>query len=274
MTDNAEPLALEDAPPDEADWEQAPRALRRESDAPMLSVEGFEGPLDWLLELVRTHRLDLSRLSIVALIEAFATALEQALQGGLAARARSSLSRWADWLVMAATLTQLRARLILPATAPEAQAAAREAEGLRRQLLSRQHIQAAADWLERRQQLDIHVWARGRAEAGVGSTASQGADLAELMRACLAALALPDQMEDTYRLPPRTLWPVPGSIARIRDRLAVLPDGSALTSFLPELEMEKPGSFRTRSALASTLTAGLELARDRQLTLDHPPLHS
>ena len=168
---------------------------------------------------------------------------------------------------MAATLTQLRARLILPTSAPEAQAAIREAEGLRRQLLSRQHIQAAADWLERRQQLGLQVWARGRSEQGVAGVPGEGGDLAELMRACLAALALPDQLAEAYRLPPRTLWPVPASIARIRDRLAVLPDGSALTSFLPDLRVEEVGGFRGRSALASMLVAGLELARDGQLKL-------
>ena len=267
MTDSAEPLALEGASSGGGKWEQPPRALQRKSDAPVLSVEGFEGPLDWLLELVRTHRLALSRLSIVALIEAFADALEQAQQVGIAARAASSLSRWADWLVMAATLTQLRSRLILPATALEGQAATRGAEGLRRQLLSRQHIQAAADWLEHRQQLGLHVWARGREEAGVGSVGSEGGDLAELMRACLAALALPDRMADTYRLPPRTLWPVPDSIARIRDRLAVLSDGSALAAFLPPLKEEEADRFRARMALASTLVAGLELAKDGKLTL-------
>ena len=268
MTDSVEPLAVETGSINEIEWDQPPRALRRESEAPVLSVEGFEGPLDWLLELVRTHRLDLSRLSIVALIEAFATALEQALQRGIAGRTASSLSRWADWLVMAATLTQLRARLILPTSAPEAQAALREADALRRQLLSRRHIQAAADWLERRQQLGLQVWARGRSEQGVASAAGEGGDLAELMRACLVALALPDQLAEAYRLPPRTLWPVPVSIARIRERLAVLPDGSALTSFLPDLKVETVGDFRVRSALASTFAASLELARGGRLRLD------
>ncbi len=268
MTSIAVPLAVEGGEPDEPDWEQPPRALRRDSEAPVLSVEGFEGPLDWLLELVRTHRLDLSQLSIVALVEAFATALEQALQRGIAGRTASSLSRWADWLVMAVTLTQLRARLILPTSAPEAQAALREANALRRQLLSRRHIQAAANWLERRQQLGLQIWARGRPEQGIAGVRGEGGDLAELMRACLVALALPDQLAETYRLPPRTLWPVPASIARIRERLTVLPDGSALTSFLPDLEVEEVGSFRGRSALASTFAASLELARDGQLTLD------
>ena len=159
MTDTIE-RAAESNQPDAAEWEQASRALRRESRAPVLSVNGFEGPLDWLLELIRTHRLDLSRLSIVALIEAFADALEQALQQSSVRQATSSLSCWADWLVMAATLTQLRARLILLTSVPKAQAAGREAVVLRRQLISRQHIQAAADWLERQQQFGLHVWAR------------------------------------------------------------------------------------------------------------------
>ena len=70
-----------------------------ESEAPVLSVDGFEGPLDWLLELVRTHRLDLSQLSIVALIEAFAAALEQALQqwasqDGQRRRCRAGRTGW------------------------------------------------------------------------------------------------------------------------------------------------------------------------------------
>ena len=268
MTDSAEPLAIRGNQPDEAEWEQAPRALRRESEAPVLSVDGFEGPLDWLLELVRTQRLDLSRLSIVALIQAFATALEQALQQDSARRTSSSLLRWADWLVMAATLTQLRARLILPTAAPNAQAATREAEALRRQLLSQRHIQAATDWLERRRQLGVHVWARGRAETGAVGFPAEGGDLIELMRACLVALALPNELADAYQLPPRTLWPVQASIARIRTQLAMLPDGSDLEAFLPALEVQAADSFRTRSALASTLVAGLELARDGQLGLD------
>ena len=267
MTDIVEPLAAEDGQPDAAEWKQAPRALRRESEAPVLSVDGFEGPLDWLIELARTHRLDLSRLSIVALIEAFASALEQALQQGGVRQAASSLSRWADWLVMAATLTQLRARLILPTSAPEAQAAIRQADALRRQLLSRQHIQAAADWLERRQQLGLQVWARGRSEQGVAGVPGEGGDLAEMMRACLVALALPDQLAEAYWLPPRTLWPVPVSIARIRERLAVLPDGSALGTFVPDLKGEAVSSFRARSAVASVFAAGLELARDGEVTL-------
>ena len=81
------------------------------NDAPMLSAEGFEGPLDWLLDMARAHKIDLAELPIAALIQSFVEALEER-------RWRDPdgqppvLSRWGDWLVMAATLTQLRSRLL------------------------------------------------------------------------------------------------------------------------------------------------------------------
>jgi hypothetical protein len=59
-------------------WEDVPRPASPEA-APILSVEGFAGPLDWLLEMAQARKIDLARLSIVALNEAFATAMQAAL---------------------------------------------------------------------------------------------------------------------------------------------------------------------------------------------------
>ena len=130
-----------------AAWEDPPRAVRSDG-APVLAVEGFAGPLDWLLELARAKKLDLAKLSIAALIEAFATAM----QAGLAGRDTDRIGHWAVWTVMAATLTELWSRLLLPANSPEAKAAQAEAEALRQQLLNRARMRSAADWLERRPQ--------------------------------------------------------------------------------------------------------------------------
>ena len=52
-----------------AAWEDPPRRVRADT-APVLSIDGFAGPLDWLLEMVRGQKIDLARLSIAALIEA------------------------------------------------------------------------------------------------------------------------------------------------------------------------------------------------------------
>jgi segregation and condensation protein A len=85
--------------------------------APVLAVDGFAGPLDWLLEMTQAWKIDLARLSIVALIEAFATAMEAALARRVGSHT-AELGRWGAWLVMAATLTFLRSRLLLPSDSP------------------------------------------------------------------------------------------------------------------------------------------------------------
>jgi len=125
-----------------ADWEGKPRGDRTDG-APILAVDGFEGPLDWWLEMARGQKIDLAKLSIASLIGAFAAALEAAL----GRRLDGQLARWAVWTVMAATLTELRSRLLLPADAKLARAAVAEAEALRQQLLDRRGSKSAVSGL-------------------------------------------------------------------------------------------------------------------------------
>jgi segregation and condensation protein A len=148
---------------DVAAWEDPPRAARSAA-APVLSVEGFAGPLGWLLAMARAKKLDLAKLSIAALIEAFVPAM----QAGLAGRHAARNGHWAVWTVMAATLTELWSRLLLPADSREAKAAQAEAEALRQQLLNRARMRGAADRLERRPQLRRDVFALGRPELALG----------------------------------------------------------------------------------------------------------
>jgi segregation and condensation protein A len=241
--------------------------------APILSVDGFEGPLDWLLEMARAQKIDLARLSIAALIDCFATALEAALTRTDGQTIQ--LERWGDWLVMAATLALLRSRLLLSADAPEILAAARDAEALRRQVVSRAQMAAAADWLTRRPQLGRDVFARGMAEArGSGRVG----DITELLRACLLVLRVPAQHAAAYRPLPPPLWKVIDAIARLTKLLSVLPDGSPLDAFLPEIGGEASSrKLRCRAAVVSTLLAGLEQARSGALVLEQEeawaPIH-
>jgi segregation and condensation protein A len=242
-------------------WEDPPRGAPTDG-APVLSIDGFAGPLDWLLEMARARKIDLARLSIGALIEAFSRAMQAALAG----RDRSRIGHWAAWTVMAATLTELRSRLLLPADAPEARGAAEEAEALRRQLLGRAQMRLAADWLERRPRLGRDVFARGSPEL---SPAGRVGDLTELLRACLVALRVPEEQAAAFRPRPPPLWRASDALPRLRQLLGLLPDGSPLQAFLPSLGSEKPDSgVRARAALSSTLIAGLELARDGVLALE------
>ena len=243
-------------------WEDAPRRPPANA-APVLTVAGFEGPLDWLLEMARARRTDLATLSIVELVDAFVAALDAALSEQAV---RADLSRWGEWLVMAATLALLRSRLLLPPDAPEGRAAQDEAEAMRRQLLERAAIRAAAEWLDGRLQLGRDVFERGDV-AGATARSGRTTDITDLFRACLVALRVPEQGE-AYQLRFIKLWRVPDAIARITQMLETRPEGGRLDSFLPEVEGAGPEkALRCRAAVASTFLAGLELARAGALGL-------
>src|ERR1700747_1715388 len=82
------------------------RGIAVDSEALVLNLEGFEGPLDLLLELARAQKVDLTKISILALVDQYLAVIEGAR------RVRLELA--ADWLVMAAWLTWLKSRLLLP----------------------------------------------------------------------------------------------------------------------------------------------------------------
>ena len=280
--------------PEPDDWEDPPRRPPA-STSPVLTVEGFQGPLDWLLEMARARKLDLRRLSILALVDCFVDAMQAGLPPGAPAL---EMARWASWTVMAAQLTELRSKLLLPADQPDAKAAHEQAERQRRHWFGRAEMLAAADWLERRSHLGRDVFARGRPEP---ARAGQGAnprrtmnpdayddaaehdveglapeeehdELTELLRACLVALRLPARAE-SYQ--PRRLpfWSVGDAAARIRRMLGTRPDGALLEAFLPEIPDAGPDfALRRKAAHAATLIAGLELARDGGITLDQDAL--
>ncbi len=243
-------------------WEEPPRSAAPQ-DVPILSAEGFEGPLDWLLDMVRAQKIDLAKLPIADLIQSFVDALETALArpGGQA----PALTRWGDWLVMAATLTQLWSRLVLPTDAPEAKAAREEAEALRQQLVGREEMRAAADWLKTRPQLGREVFARGQPD---GHARHTGGDITDLLRACLKLLQVPAELAAVYKPRPAPFWGVSEAIARMESLLRERPEEMRFGAFLPKVAAGLPDrEARCRAAVASTLVAGLELAKQGKVVL-------
>ena len=261
--------------PDPA-WDDPPRHAIS-GGAPVLSASGFEGPLDWLLELARAGRVDLRQLSILQLVDTFAAAL----QAGLAARERADLSRWGEWLGMAAQLALLRSRLLLPPDAAEARSAREEAEALRRRMLERAAMRRVAEWLDGRVQLGRDAFARGVPEA---NRTARVADVADLFRACLVVLRVPD-LTESYTPARAPLWRVADASARITRLLSEGVTGE-IALFLPPDATDGPErELRCRAALASTLLAGLELARSGEvrvsqaqptepITIELPPVTS
>jgi segregation and condensation protein A len=218
--------------------------------APTLHLDGFEGPLDLLLDLARAQKVDLARISILSLVEQFLAVIEGA------ARVRLELA--ADWLVMAAWLAWLKSRLLLPQDEAEAEEAEAAAGNLASRLAELQSVRAAASWLGSLPQLGHDVFARGAPESLVEVDRSGLAvDMPGLLRAYLSALRR-GGAGASYKPAAVTLWSVKDALRRLAALVGALPDWSDLRKFLPD---DLPDPLARRAALASTLLAGLEMAR-------------
>jgi segregation and condensation protein A len=226
------------------------------SDSLLLRLDGFEGPLDLLLDLARTQKVDLARISVLALVEQFLAVIEGAR------RVRIELA--ADWLVMAAWLAWLKSRLLLPAGSDAAEDGEQAGEILAARLRDLQAMRAAALWLGERPVLGRDVFARGAAEDMTEIDRSRLAlDMPGLMRAYLSALRRAAGQK-TYQPRQLSLWTVKDALQRLATLVGSLPDWSTLDSFLPDT-LGTP--MERRGALAATLIAGLEMARGGALRL-------
>ncbi len=217
----------------------------------VVDIAGFEGPLDLLLDLARRQKVDLSKISVLALVE-------QYLEFVAAARyLRIELA--ADYLVMAAWLAYLKSRLLLPQAGKDSEPEGVELAGaLQFRLRRLEAIRAAAETLVNRPRLGRDVFARGFPEPILPPGAPQWrASLYEF----LSAYASRRQKQALTRVTvgQRVVW----SLARARSEIEKLAgralDWTVLDAYLaafcatPEIR---------RTVTASTLSASLELARE------------
>jgi segregation and condensation protein A len=218
----------------------------------VLALDGFEGPLDLLLDLARQQKLDIARINVLALVDQYLGVIE----GARSLR----LELAADWLVMAAWLAWLKSRLLLPAEErpPEEEDPALVAERLAERLAELDAMRRGAAWLGRRPQLGQEVFARGAPESLTIEDRSRiAADLPGLVRAYLAAEARAAARRP-WRPKPRRIWTVADAVAMLSRMLRSSTGWDSLAAFLP------PGladPVEARAALAATLVAGLEMAR-------------
>lgn len=219
-----------------------------------LQLDGYEGPLELLLELARGQRVDLAAISIIALVDQFVTAVAE--------MQRTDLGRATEWLVMAAWLTWLKSRLLLPPDIEDAKQASEAGQVLIDRLGELDRIRSVAAWLEARPQLGRDMFERGHGPTQMGPVVA--ADLAGLFQACLDVLQRPDRRAPNVYVPRRPdLWTPAQARRRLQTMLEGLPEGGDLLAFLPPFsESVTSPALRIRGAIASTLIAALEMARE------------
>ena len=228
----------------------------RASDDPALvvDVDGFEGPLDLLLHLARAQKVDLARISVMALAEQYLRFIEKA-------RA-IRLELAADYLVMAAWLAYLKSRLLIPKQPGEDGESGEElAAVLQFRLRRLEAMRDAASRLVNRNRLGRDIFQRGLPELTIVEKRNEySASLYDLLTAY--ATQRQRQAITNVQIAKRSVW----SLKEARDILTRLigsiSDWTVLDRFLTRY-LTSPEERRT--AIASSFAASLELVREGKL---------
>ena len=231
-----------------AEFDDAPEQL-------VLELDGYEGPIDLLLTLAREQKVDLGRISILALADQYLAFL---------ARQRTlRIEIAADYLVMAAWLAYLKSRLLLPQPPEDEPSAAELAAALQQRLKLLEAMQTAGRRLMARPRLGHDVFLRGAPEGlAVIAIPVYELGLYELLRAYGESRRRGAQT--VLAIEPSIFFSMDDALKRLARFLGNVPDWRELISFLPE---NTHGELLRRSALAATFAATLELVRNGRIEL-------
>lgn len=241
--------------PMEALWGEAET---RATGEPALSVDvdGFEGPLDLLLHLARHQKVDLTRISVLALAEQYLSFIEDAR------RVRLELA--ADYLVMAAWLAYLKSRLLIPKPAKDDEPTGEEmAAQLAFRLRRLEAMRDAATRLVNRNRLGRDVFARGAPEEiEIERPSAYQASLYDLLTAYAAQRQR--QSITSVTIASRQVWSLADARSILTRMVGEMADWTALDGFLMRY-LTTPEDRTT--AIASSFAASLELVREGRLEI-------
>ena len=222
----------------------------------VVDVDGFEGPLDLLLELARNQKVDLLKISVLRLAEQYAEFIEnsRALKINLAA----------DYLVMAAWLALIKSRLLLPHEDETGSTADELASRLAFRLQRLNAMRDSAQAIMGRDQLGKEFFARGDPEqVAIVNRSTMTATVLDLTQAYARLRTDDDFRPFTMNRDP--VFSVEAATENLQRLLGETPDWAELMRFLPS-GWTSDGR-RARAALAATFAAALELARQGRVDL-------
>lgn len=222
----------------------------------VIDIAGFEGPLDLLLHLARNQKVDLSRISVLALAEQYLVFVETAR------RVRIELA--ADYLVMAAWLAFLKSKLLIPQQSKDDGPSGEEmAEALAFRLKRLEAMRDAAANLVNRNRLGRDVFARGAPEHIPDQRRSAfDASLYDLLNAYAGLRQR--QAVTQVTIERRTVWSLVEARAILTRMIGDIDDWTALEHYLLRY-MTSPSERVT--AIASAFAASLELVREGKMEI-------
>lgn len=234
----------------------------------LLDLEGYEGPIDMLLDLARKQKVDLIHISVLDLARQYLRFIQQAKD--------LKLDLAAEYLVMAAWLAYLKSRLLLPKDENDEEELSGEemAAALQFQLRRLEAMQEAADTLFARPQLGWDVFDRGMGfDLRTKTDATYEVSFYELLD-CYGAI---NRRHNTSHYKPLdfNLMSMDEAMDRLKEAFKNLPrkgQHSAWLTLQSLIDKKEKDQLFSRSSLASMFTAGLEMAKygDCEIRQDAP----
>ena len=227
-----------------------------------LSLDGFEGPIDLLLNLARDHKIDLTKLSILKLAEQYLEFLDHAI--------KKDIDIAAEYLVMGAWLAFLKSKLLLPDDKIESLHSAEEmSELLEFQIKRLEGIQQVSKLLFKKHQLGTHFFKRGNPEFfKINNKVNYDLNLYDLLKSYGKIVTKSNNKSIT--IAETKLYSVEEAINRLKSLLEMSNGWQNLLEFIPKNIKDKLG---LKSALASHFVASLELVKEGNISLKQDNLN-
>jgi segregation and condensation protein A len=262
MNEGENTMAEEPEEPNLSDWEAEERSEAAPGETLVVDVEGFEGPLDLLLALARTQKVDLARISVLALAQQYLDFIAEAR--------RLRLEIAADYLVMAAWLAFLKSKLLLPSEpSEEGEPTGEELAALLAFRLKRlDAMRDVAAQLMTRKRLGRDVFARGLPEpTRITKKSVYDANVYDLLKAY--SQQRQRTATRTWQVRQRTVWSLKEAREELERLLGISCDWAPLDQLLAEFLVEPE---LRKTALASSFTATLEMTREGALEISQSKL--
>jgi segregation and condensation protein A len=263
MNESENTMAEEPEETSLSDWDSIEeRSEAAPGETLVVDVEGFEGPLDLLLALARTQKVDLARISVLALAQQYLDFISEAR--------RLRLEIAADYLVMAAWLAFLKSKLLLPSEqSEEGEPTGEELAALLAFRLKRlDAMREMAAQLMTRKRLGRDVFARGLPEpTRITRKSIYDANVYDLLKAYSEQRRR--TATRTWQVRQRTVWSLKEAREELERLLGITCDWAPLDQLLAEFLVEPE---LRKTALASSFTATLEMTREGALEISQSKL--
>tara|TARA_B100001063_G_C16679962_1_gene511164 strand:+ start:117 stop:851 length:735 start_codon:yes stop_codon:yes gene_type:complete len=216
-----------------------------------INIPNYNGPLEVLLDLAKTQKVDLAKISITKLADEFLDFIKK--------NDNLNLETASEFLLMATWLAYLKSKLLLPEDEDDDFKALEVAEKLKLQLKKLELIRILSDQMLKKKRLGVHIFSRGM-KGGIRSinTPVFNISLYELLKTYSNI-----QMQKTFQnisIPKLPVFTTEEGIKQIKKNLNKITDWKNLNELIPQFYFKNE---MKRTGLAGIFAASLELTKER-----------